>query len=125
MEALGWVRLPDAWYAWRRYADYSPTGPRGEKTHISIGIKVDAVPAYVVAPDGKTDLTQIASFKAAAPAPVDAPHHLVITAPDGKVYEWKDGLMVLKGQPAVTQTAEQLQPPQQSAAATSNAPSGS
>jgi hypothetical protein len=125
MEALSWVRLPDVWYAWRRYADYSPKGRGGEKTHISIAIKVDAVPAYVVAPDGKTAIAQIASFKDAAPKPVDAPHQLVISAPDGQVYEWKDGLMVLKGKPAASQTAEQLQPPQETAAAGTHAPTGS
>jgi hypothetical protein len=124
MEALSWVRLPDVWYAWRRYADYSPPEAKGEKTHISIAIRVDAVPAYVSTPDGKSPVTQIASFKEAAPIPVDRPHMLAIKAPDGLEYEWKDGIMVLKGQQAISQTADQLRPPQESASAASGGSKG-
>ena len=57
-EPLGWVRLPDVYYALQRYADYSPTGPGGEKTYISYNMRVDAVPAYVVKPDMSGTVTQ-------------------------------------------------------------------
>lgn len=70
-EVLTWIDLPAAWYAWKRHADYSPT-PGGEKTHISFALRVDALPAYVLQPDGESDIAEIKSYKAeavAAPAP--------------------------------------------------------
>lgn len=66
-EPLGWVRLPDVYYALRRYADYSPTGAGGEKTYISYNMRVDATAAYVVAPDVSGTVKQAQVF-----APVDA-----------------------------------------------------
>ena len=53
IESLTWVRLPDVYYALQRNADYSPTGPKGEKTHISFALRVDAVPAFVMTPDAR------------------------------------------------------------------------
>jgi hypothetical protein len=65
-EVLTWIDLPAAWYAMKRHADYSPTGPGGEKTHISFALRVDAVPAYVMTPDGKNEVAEIRSYKAEA-----------------------------------------------------------
>jgi hypothetical protein len=65
-EPLGWVRLPDVYYALQRYADYSPTGPGGEKTHISYNMRVDALPAFVMTPDATTPIKQVQLF---APEP--------------------------------------------------------
>jgi hypothetical protein len=62
VEPLGWVRLPDVYYALRRYADYSPTGPGGEKTYISYNMRVDATPAYVVNPDASGTVKQAQLF---------------------------------------------------------------
>jgi hypothetical protein len=68
IEALTWVRLPDVYYALKRNADYSPDGPKGEKTHISYALRVDAIPAYVAIPDGEKVAEAVVSYKAGAPA---------------------------------------------------------
>jgi hypothetical protein len=79
IEALTWVRLPDVYYALRRYADYSPTGPKGEKTHISYATRIDAIPAFVMTPDGAHEVKAVRSFKALAkPDPVDVSTFRVI-----------------------------------------------
>lgn len=64
-EPLGWLRIPDVYYALQRYADYSPTGPGGEKTYISYHMKVDATPAYVVTPDAAGTVKQARLFETA------------------------------------------------------------
>lgn len=66
IEALTWVRLPDVYYALRRYADYSPTGKKGEKTHISYAMRVSALPAFVMTPDGQNEVAAVKSFVAQA-----------------------------------------------------------
>jgi hypothetical protein len=68
IESLTWVRLPDVYYALQRSADFSPTGPKGEKTHISYALRIEALPAFVMTPDAKEELTQVVSYKASAPA---------------------------------------------------------
>ena len=67
IEVLTWVQLPAVYYALRRYADYSPTGPSGEKTHISYALRVDALPAFVMVPDGTKEVASVESYKAIAP----------------------------------------------------------
>lgn len=67
IESLTWVQLPAVYYALRRNADYSPTGPKGEKTHISAAMRIDAVPAFVMQPDAKLQVAAVASYKAQAP----------------------------------------------------------
>lgn len=67
IEQLTWVQLPSVWYALKRNADYSPSGPGGEKTHISFAMRVDAVPAFVMTPDGKAQVSSVESYKAVAP----------------------------------------------------------
>jgi hypothetical protein len=67
-EVLTWVDLPAVWYSMKRFADYSPTGPGGERTHISFALRVDAMPAYVTVPDGSALATSVRSYKAEAPA---------------------------------------------------------
>lgn len=76
IEVLTWVQMPDVWYALRRYADYSPSGPAGEKSYISYAMKVDAVPAYVMEPDGVNTVAQVKSYRNVAGAPRSA----VVTA---------------------------------------------
>lgn len=66
IESLTWVRLPDVYYALKRSADYSPTGPGGEKTHISYAERVDAIPAFVMTPDASKQVTEVTSYKAMA-----------------------------------------------------------
>lgn len=61
-EPLGWIQLPDVYYALRRHADYSPTGPGGEKTYISYAMRVDAIPAYVMTPDTSETVKQVQLF---------------------------------------------------------------
>jgi hypothetical protein len=51
IEALTWVQLPAVYYALQRNADFSPEGKRGEKSHISYALRVDAIPAFVMKPD--------------------------------------------------------------------------
>ena len=72
IEALTWVQLPDVYYALKHYADYSPTGPDGEKTHISYAMRVQAAPAFVMEPDGARQIAGVRSFKASAPRPAPA-----------------------------------------------------
>jgi hypothetical protein len=108
IESLTWVRLPDVYYALKRYADYSPTGPKGEKTHISFAYRVEGVPAYVMVPDAKTQVAQVVSYKAQAPKAVVAEAPAV---PFGVI----DGIVVPRGGKAVSQTAEQMRPPKPAA----------
>jgi hypothetical protein len=68
IEALTWVQLPGVYYAFERNADYSPSGPGGERTHISYALRVDAIPAYVVAPDASKVADAVLSYKPGAPA---------------------------------------------------------
>ncbi|HEY2752490.1 hypothetical protein [Phenylobacterium sp.] len=108
IEELMWVRLPDIYYALRRYADYSPAGPRGEKTHISYAMRVEALPAYVMTPDAKAQVAKAQSFKTLA------------RGPDPEMartkYNVVDGVVVPLGAKAISQTAEQLRPPAAGAA---------
>ena len=67
IEVLTWVQLPGVYYALRRSADLSPTGPGGEKTHISFALRVDAVPAFVMIPDASKEVASVESYKQIAP----------------------------------------------------------
>ncbi|CAN5172206.1 hypothetical protein BH11PSE2_BH11PSE2_16190 [soil metagenome] len=109
IESLTWVRLPDVYYALRRAADYSPTGPNGEKTHISFALRVEAVPAFVMTPDAALQVAQADSYKAIAPK--IAPPEPRSPALGGVI----DGIVVARGGQAVSQTAEQMRPPKPTA----------
>ena len=63
IESLTWVELPSVWYSLKRHADYSPEGADGERTHISFAMRVEAVPAFVMTPDGTQELAEVVSFK--------------------------------------------------------------
>ena len=78
------MQLPGVYYALQRNADFSPTGPAGEKTHISYAMRVDALPAFVMTPDGGKQVTEIASYKASAPPP-SKPSATTFTVIDGLV----------------------------------------
>jgi hypothetical protein len=67
IEVLTWVQLPAVYYALQRNADFSPTGKRGPKTHISFALRVDAVPAFVMTPDAKQQVAAVISYKDQAP----------------------------------------------------------
>ena len=67
IEVLTWVQLPAVYYALRRNADFSPTGPGGEKTHISFALRVDAIPAFVMIPDASKEVASVESYKQIAP----------------------------------------------------------
>ncbi|MBM0104879.1 hypothetical protein JM946_08970 [Steroidobacter sp. S1-65] len=67
IEALTWVQLPGVYYALRRNADYSPSGAKGEKTHISYALRVDALPAFVMTPDAAQQVAAVESYKSIAP----------------------------------------------------------
>jgi hypothetical protein len=73
IEVLTWVQLPAVYYALRRNADYSPTGPGGEKTHISFALRIDALPAFVMTPDGSKEVASVGSYKAIAPKEISKP----------------------------------------------------
>ena len=73
IEVLTWVQLPAVYYALRRNADYSPTGPGGEKTHISFALRIDALPAFVMTPDASKEVASVESYKAIAPKLPDQP----------------------------------------------------
>jgi hypothetical protein len=73
IEVLTWVQLPAVYYALRRNADYSPTGPGGENTHISFALRIDALPAFVMTPDASKEVASVESYKAIAPKETDKP----------------------------------------------------
>lgn len=105
IEALTWVKLPDVYYALRREADYSPPGAKGEKTHISFAMRVDAVPAFVVTPDGADEVSSVISYKdqgdnSPPPDPFASFRFRIV-----------DGIVVQPGQAAVSQPPELLTPP--------------
>jgi hypothetical protein len=78
-EVLTWIDLPASWYAMKRHADYSPTGPKGEKTHISFALRVDAIPAFVTIPDGSVLVSDVRSYKevTAQSQPIAAPANML------------------------------------------------
>lgn len=105
VEILGWVRLPDVYYALERYADYSPDGASARKTHISYAMRIQATPAYVMTPDAKQQLTTIASFKAGArPLPPQQPGRFS----KGPII---DGLVIPPGEKPVSLSEDMLLPP--------------
>jgi len=75
IEVLTWVQLPAVYYALQRNADYSPSGPGGEKTHISFALRVDAIPAFVVTPDASSEVASVESYKSIAPKVEDKPFY--------------------------------------------------
>jgi len=109
IERLYWIQLPDVYYALRRNADYSPTGPKGEKTHISTAFRIEAIPAYVMTPEGQQQLASIVSYKSLATG----------VEPPTRQYNFSnlvDGLILPKGvKVAAPFTDAQLQPPVQTA----------
>jgi hypothetical protein len=66
IEVLTWVQLPAVYYTLQRNADFSPTGKKGPKTHISFALRVDALPAFVMTPDATQQVTSVVSYKALA-----------------------------------------------------------
>jgi len=89
VEILGWIELPAIYYALKRNADYSPSGPKGEKTHISYAMRVSAIPAYVMTPDASTQMASVVSYKADAPASDFIPPKPAFGAIDGMVPDRK------------------------------------
>lgn len=81
IESLTWVQLPGVYYALRRNADFSPT-PGGEKTHISYAMRIEALPAFVMNPDARTEATEIVSYKAQAKPETARPQVMTV---------WNDG----------------------------------
>ena len=80
VEVLGWMELPGVYYALKRNADYSPTGRKGDKTHISYAMRVSAIPAFVVSPDATLQVASVVSYKAGVP---DEPEPKLIATIDG------------------------------------------
>ena len=89
IESLTWVQLPAVWYALRRNADYSPTGRKGEKTHISYALRVEALPAYVMTPDSTQQVSSAESYKSLAPPEPAMVAALSIRVVDGIVIDPK------------------------------------
>ena len=89
VEILGWIEIPSVYYALKRNADYSPTGAGGEKTHISYAMRVNAIPAYVMTPDGTTQVASIASYKSGADPADELPPKPAFGAVDGMVPDKK------------------------------------
>lgn len=82
IESLTWVQLPAVWYALKRTADFSPAGPTGEKTHVSFAMRVDAIPAFVMTPDGSREVSEVISYKAQASPSTNRPPPMTV---------WNDG----------------------------------
>jgi hypothetical protein len=89
VEVLGWIELPSIYYALKRNADFSPSGPRGEKTHISYAMRVNAVPAYVMSPDATQQVVNVTSYKSAANPADELPPKPAFGAIDGMVPDKK------------------------------------
>lgn len=89
IEVLTWVQLPAVYYTLRRNADYSPSGPGGEKTHISFALRIDALPAFVMTPDGSREVASVESYKAFAPKDLAKPPALPFRVVDGIVPDLK------------------------------------
>jgi hypothetical protein len=89
VEILGWIEIPSVYYALQRNADYAPTGPKGAKTHISYAMRINAIPAYVMTPDGTTQAVQVASFKSGADPADELPPRPAFGAIDGMVPDKK------------------------------------
>jgi hypothetical protein len=87
IESLTWVQLPGVYYALKRNADFSPTGPSGDKTHISYALRVDALPAFVTTPDGSKQVTSIVSYKGEAKPPPERPRSTTFNVIDGIVID--------------------------------------
>jgi hypothetical protein len=85
VEILGWIELPAIYYALKRNADHSPAGPKGEKTHISYAMRVNAIPAYVMTPDSTAQVASITSYKADANPSDEVPPKPLFGAVDGMV----------------------------------------
>jgi hypothetical protein len=85
IEVLTWVQLPSVYYALRRNADFSPTGPGGEKTHISFALRIDALPAFVMLPDGSKEVASVESYKVIAPKETARPGVFSFLVVDGIV----------------------------------------
>jgi hypothetical protein len=109
IEVLTWVQLPAVYYALRRNADYSPTGPGGEKTHISFALRIDALPAYVMVPDGSKEVAAVESYKAVAsqesPKVAALPFKVIdgiVPDPSGKVQAGPNAVIL----PASASTAD-------------------
>jgi hypothetical protein len=85
VEILGWIELPAIYYALKRGADYSPAGAKGEKTHISYAMRVNAIPAYVMTPDSTEQAVSINSYKAGADPSDEIPPKPLFGAVDGMV----------------------------------------
>jgi hypothetical protein len=89
VEILGWIELPSIYYALKKSADYSPTGPKGEKTHISYAMRVSGIPAYVMTPDASTQAASVVSYKAEADPADELPPKPAFGAIDGMVPDKK------------------------------------
>ncbi|MGE0408429.1 MAG: hypothetical protein AB7P23_04105 [Amphiplicatus sp.] len=108
--------LSALWYALRRNADYSPAGAGGEKTHISYAVRIDAAPAYVSEPDGKTLVSSVKSYKSVAPEGEPLIHHpreaVRVRTVEGLAFTTVDGLALPVGETEVKpRTDEELRPP--------------
>src|SRR5262249_28208097 len=85
IEVLTWVQLPAVYYALRRNADYSPSGPGGEKTHISFALRIDALPAFFMTPAASQEVASVESYKTIAPRERPKPATLPFRVVDGIV----------------------------------------
>jgi hypothetical protein len=80
-------QLPVVYYSLQRNADYSPTGPSGEKTHISFALRIEALPAFVMTPDGGKQVAMVRSYKAMAPKENPIADRLPFRVVDGIVID--------------------------------------
>jgi hypothetical protein len=85
VEVLGWIELPAIYYALQRFADYSPAGADGERTHISYAMRVNAIPAFVMTPDASQPATSVVSYRADADPADERPPAPAFGAIDGLI----------------------------------------
>jgi hypothetical protein len=89
VEILGWIELPAIYYALKRNADYSVAGSKGQKTHISYAMRVNAIPAYVMTPDATAQVASVDSYAAQASPADEIPPKPLFGAIDGMVPDKK------------------------------------
>ena len=61
-ETLFHFELPAFWYALERHADFKPDPKTGKKTAISTAYRLNAIPAFVIAPDGSAPIEMPVNF---------------------------------------------------------------
>lgn len=67
------IDVTGMWYNLEQYADYKLPGAKGPNTHISSFYEMDAIPAFIVAPDNHSVVAKAEVFSGTSVAALDTP----------------------------------------------------